>query len=78
VPDDAYAAIHLEGCTPHSAACASHPRSARVLDATYLAMPRNACVPLDVTPDGGPTIRRIGSPSTGRCSGTHALRGLSR
>jgi len=54
------------------------PEIGGVFYATYLAIARDACVPLDVTPDGGPTIRQIGSLGTGRCSGTHALRGLSR
>jgi hypothetical protein len=68
VPATAYAAVHLQGCPPI-------PREARVAPdidgtffATFVAIARAACVPLEVTPDGGHTIRRVVSLGAGRCA----------
>jgi hypothetical protein len=68
VPATAYAAVHLQGCPPI-------PREARVAPdidgtffATFVAIARAACVPLEVTPDGGRTIRRVVSLGAGRCA----------
>jgi hypothetical protein len=68
VPENAYAAVHLHGCPPI-------PREARVAPdvdgtffATFIAIARNACVPFDVTPDSGRTIRRVVSLGAGRCT----------
>jgi hypothetical protein len=67
VPDNAYAAIHLEGCPPTPRAARIAPATDGVFFATFLAIARDACVPFEITPDRGQMIRRIVSLGAGRC-----------
>lgn len=68
VPENAYAAVHLEGCPPMPREARVAPEIDGVFFATFMAIARDACVPLEVTPDGGRMVRRIVSLGAGRCT----------
>jgi hypothetical protein len=66
VPDNAYAAVHLQGCPPIPRGARLAPNIDGTFFATFMAIARDACVPLEVTPDGEATIRRVVSLGAGR------------
>jgi hypothetical protein len=68
VPDNAYAALRLEGCPPTPREVRIAPEIDGVFFATFMAIARDACVPLEVTPDRGRVIRRVVSLGAGRCT----------
>ncbi len=59
VPDNAYAAVHLQGWPANPARARIAPEIDGTFFATFMAIARDARVPLEVTPDGGRTIRRV-------------------
>jgi len=68
VPESAYAAVHLQGCPPIPRDVRVAPEIDGTFFATFIAIARNACVPLEVAPDRGRTIRRVVSRGAGRCA----------
>jgi hypothetical protein len=68
VPEAAYAAVRLHGCPPIPREMRVAPEIDGTFFATFIAIARNACVPLEVIPDGARTIRRVVSLGAGRCA----------